>query len=301
MWGFKFFPFKLFKSLIKNVAQEKERTCTKKEKMSEKKEDRKKGEGREGVKFRMRSVEGAGARTGTYLTIAAIALALALCVCAFAQWASAAQVSVMPAYQEVRTGENFTVSIYVDPEGSEVYGAHIYALYFDNILLKALNLTKGPFLGDDTWVVYSEINNSFNSTHGRIKYGETRWNVPTGVTEPGVLANIIFQAIAEENGVSELHFGRVVLSDPNGAEIKNVSINHGNVSVRVGICGDVNSDDKIRTNDVTTLLDYVGKIPGVTINEWAGDVNCDGKWRTNDVTQLLDYVGKVPGASLNCC
>jgi len=38
--------------LIKNVAQEKERTCTKKEKMSEKKEDRKKGEGREGVKFR---------------------------------------------------------------------------------------------------------------------------------------------------------------------------------------------------------------------------------------------------------
>ena len=68
-----------------------------------------------------------------------------------------------------------------------------------------------------------------------------------------------------------------------------------------GICGDVNEDGKIRTNDVTTLLDYVGKIPGVTINEWAGDVNCDGKWRTNDVTQLLDYVGKVPGASLNCC
>ena len=32
-----------------------------------------------------------------------------------------------------------------------------------------------------------------------------------------------------------------------------------------------------------------------------GDVNEDGKIRTNDVTTLLDYVGKVPGASLNCC
>jgi len=272
--------------------------------MSEKKEDRKKGEGREGVKFRMRSVEGAGARTGTCLTMAAIALALALCVCAFAQSALAAQISVVPAYQEVRTGENFTVSIYVDPEGTEILGAS-YHLYFNNTLLNATAQAKGPFLGDNTWVK-SEINNSFNSTHGIIKYGETILG-GSAVTQPGVLANITFQAIAEENGVSELRLeddGVVdFLVDSGGNPVSNVTLDHGNVSVRVGICGDVDNDGYITGGDATKVWDVATHVsPGdILDNPWAADVDSDGYITGGDATKIWDVATHVsPESILDC-
>ncbi len=140
-------------------------------------------------------------------------------------------VSVEPAYQTVSKGENCTVSIYVDPKGSEVYGAS-YHLYFNNTLLNATAQTKGPFLGENTLEIPNEFNNSFNSTHGIAKYGETRI-LPdtTGVTQPGVLANITFQAIAEENGVSELWLDRVKLYDPDGYKIENVTLDHGTIEI----------------------------------------------------------------------
>jgi len=211
-------------------------------------------------------------------------------------------VSVEPAYQTVSKGENFTVSIYVDPKGREVYGAS-YHLYFDNSLLNATLQTKGPFLGDDTIEMVNEINNTFNSTHGQIKYGETR-KLPdtTGVTEPGILANISFEAIAEENGISELWLDNVKLYDPGGNKIENVTVNHGNVSVRVGICGDVDGSKRVDMADYFLLVDYIAEVPGRTLeSEWAGDVDCSGKVDMADYFLLVDYIAEVPGRELNCC
>ena len=160
-------------------------------------------------------------------------------------------VSVELAYQTVSKGENFTVSIYVDPKGREIYGAQ-YNLYFANTLLNATAQAKGPFLGDNTVGIVNEINNTFNSTHGITKYGETILG-GSAVTQPGILANISFEAIAEENGISELWLDKVKLYNPDGYKIENVTVNHGNVSVRVGICGDVNDDEEIDMADVMTL------------------------------------------------
>jgi len=263
--------------------------------MKEKKEEERR---KKGVENCTRSVEGAGVRTGTGLIIATMALALALCV-VFAQSASAVQVSVIPAYQEVRTGENFTVSIYIDPEGSEVYGAQ-YNLYFANTLLNATAQAKGPFLGDNTWVK-SEINNSFNSTHGITKYGETILG-GSAVTQPGILANISFEAIAEENGISELWLDKVKLYDPDGYKIENVTVNHGNVSVRVGTCGDVDDSGKVGMADYFLLVDYIAEVPGrEPENMWAADVDCSGKIGMADYFLLVDYIAEVPGRELNCC
>ena len=270
--------------------------------MKEKKEEERR---KKGVENCTRSVEGAGVRTGTGLIIATMALALALCV-VFAQSASAVQVSVIPAYQEVRTGENFTVSIYIDPEGSEVYGAQYY-LYFANTLLNATAQAKGPFLGDNTMEIVNEINNTFNSTHGITKYGETILG-GSAVTQPGILANISFEAIAEENGISELWFDKVKLYNPDGYKIENVTVNHGNVSVRVGICGDVNDDEEIDMADVMTLwydfADY--PYPGAyTIsNEWAADVNCDHVIDMADVMTLWYDFADYPYPDVyvvSCC
>ncbi len=137
--------------------------------------------------------------------------------------AQAAHVWVEPAYLKVSEGANFTVNIMVDPEGAEVFGAQYY-LYFNNTLLNATKQMQGTFLGGIPVV------NDINNTLGRIMYGEFRTG-SAGVTTPGVLASITFQAIGER-GICELLLKDVILSYPNVTEIPNVIVSNG--SVRVG-------------------------------------------------------------------
>jgi hypothetical protein len=73
----------------------------------------------------------------------------------------------------------------------------------------------------------------------------------------------------------------------------------------IGICGDVNCDGEVDTEDVLLLWDFVG-YPGQysLCSEWAGDVNCDGKTNMADVMILWHDVEDYPypGAlEVNCC
>jgi len=131
---------------------------------------------------------------------------LTLLMCLFATSALAAQMSVEPVYQEVFQGDNVTVDIVVYPEGSEVYGAN-YALYFNNTLLNATSQVKGPFLTSDgasSTIFQDNINNSI----GKIIYAESRSGTTVGITDPGVLTTITFQAIGD-GGVSSLDLGEL--------------------------------------------------------------------------------------------
>jgi len=228
-----------------------------------------------------------------------------LAICLFATTVQAAQMSIDPLYMDVLKGETFTVDIMIDPEGSEVFGAS-YHLYFNNTLLNATQQTKGDFLSQDgknTNVYSNEINYSI----GRIKYGESRAGVNYGVLNPGILATITFQAIAEEDGISELRLENVKLSDPS-ANSTQTDVSNGNVSVRIGICGDLNDDGSVDMADVMTLwydiADYPAPGAYTITNEWSADVNCDGSIDMADVMTLwydiADY--PVPGAyEVNCC
>ena len=185
-----------------------------------------------------------------------------LIICLFATSVHAAQVSVDPSYMDVVKGENFTVDIIIDPKGSEVFGAQ-YELHFNNTLLNGTLQTKGAFLSQDG-VSTNVAKNEINNTIGRIKYAETRTGDDVGgVLNPGILATITFQAIAEENGISELRLENVKLSDPFVSPIQ-TNVSNGNVSVRIGVCGDVTGDDKVNMGDVTKLLwnqTYWGEYP----------------------------------------
>jgi hypothetical protein len=254
-----------------------------------------KGNGKERKRIRMQRVTG--------LTVVAL-----ITLCAFAYTASAAHISVVPAFQTVSTGENFSVDIYVDPEGSEVVGAQ-YKLYFNNTLLNATSLTLGTFFnGFDTMPYGEGINNTFGNTTGRIDYGEAIFPIgDVGVTSPGTLTTITFQAIAEEDGISELFFTTVKLSDPSAASIP-TNITNGSVSVRTGICGDVNDDEQINMDDVMSLwydyADYPNPGAYTISNAWAADVTCDGEINMDDVMSLwYDYADyPCPGAYVvNCC
>jgi hypothetical protein len=215
----------------------------------------------------------------------------------------AAQMSVVPAYLEVSTGENFTVNITVNNTGSETWGAQ-YLLHFNNTLLNATGQTKGPFLSQDgaTTNVYS---NEINNTVGIIKYSESRQSPSTtGVTEPGVLATITFQAIAEEDGVSELRLDKAKLTEINPLVVIYPNTSNGTVSVRAGICGDVDNDGDITVYDAKQVWKVAGEVipPSALANEWAADVDCDGDITVYDAKQIWKVAGEViPESDLHCC
>jgi hypothetical protein len=217
-----------------------------------------------------------------------------LIICLFAASAHAAQVSVEPPYMEVSKGDNFTVDIYVDPDGSEVFGVQ-YELHFNNALLSATDQTKGTFLSQDganTNLFADETNN----TIGMVQYGEARTG-GGGVFTPGILATITFQAIAEEDGISELRLENVKLSDPTTGSIP-TNVSNGNVSVRTGVCGDATGDDKVTMADGRRI--YMHIIHGVELNcdPCEADVTGDGKITMADGRRI--YMHIIHGVELNC-
>lgn len=216
-------------------------------------------------------------------------IAALLIICLFAASAHAAQMSVEPAYRDVSKGENFTVDIYVDPDGSEVYGAQ-YHLYFNNTVLNATLQTKGPFLGGGDWL------NDINNTIGKIRYGEARTG-GGGVFTPGILATITFQAIAEEDGISELRLENVKLSDPAAGSIQ-TNVSSGSVSVRTGVCGDATGDGMVTMADGRRI--YMHKIYGTPLDcsPWGADVTGDGMVTMADGRRI--YMHKIYGTPLNC-
>ncbi len=155
-----------------------------------------------------------------------IATAATIIFITLVQTGFAAHISVVPSHQTALKGKNFSVNISIDPEGSEVFGAQ-YELHFNNSLLNATAQDKGPFFGSgsDSAVLKNEINN----TMGWLKYGETRTATP-GITEPGVLATITFHAIDDIDGLSEIKFTVVKLSDPNVNPIP-TNISNGSVEI----------------------------------------------------------------------
>ena len=224
--------------------------------------------------------------TGT-VSPTVLLMTVVVLLCVFAHIASAAEISVVPSYHEVSTGENFTVDIYVDPEGNETAGVD-YLLCFNNTLLNATSLANGTFFsGFDTDDTYGE---GINSTTGTVDYCELIWPVTgTGVTTPGTLTTITFQAIAGEEGVSELGFKKVTLSDPEGYRIS-TTVSNGSVKVITGICGDVDGLPGVTTNDGRQIFMNLlyGSEQYPLANLWSADSDglCDGI-TTNDGRQIF--------------
>jgi len=136
--------------------------------------------------------------------------------------ATPAVVSVSPPAVNTTHGQIFTVNITVDPEGNEIYGAQ-YVLYFDTRILKALTQIQGTFLCQDG-AKTNVFTNETNNTIGKVVYAESRTGVKSGVTSPGVLASVSFEAI----GTSEqcgLKLSDVKLSDNTGKRIEVETVN----------------------------------------------------------------------------
>jgi len=214
-------------------------------------------------------------------------------LCTFAHAGLAAQISVVPSFQTVSSGENFTVDIYVNPEGNATAGVD-YILHFNNTLLSATSLVSGTFFSGFTTNTFGE---GINNSTGTIDYGEaTQGGV---VTTPGTLTTITFQAIADY-GTSELRFDEIwtELSDPNGIPI---ITNTNDGSVKLGLCGDVNNDGYVTTTDgVIVYKHYFNPMQYPLANEWAADVNDDGYITTTDGVIIYKHYFNPEQYPLNC-
>ena len=237
---------------------------------------------------------------------------LTVVICFLAAPALAAQMSVEPAYQEAFHGEDITVNITVATEGDESVYAASYTLYFNNTLLNATSLEKGPFLTQDgNPSNIQDPPTGINNAAGEIKYGEYKTGTVPGVTGYGVLSTITFQVIGEEGTISlnmgDLDGALLYSAPPNYGPVP-TTLNNGSVEVRKGICGDVNDDGVVNMADVMTMwYDYANyPTPGEyeVSNVWAADVNCDGVINMADVMTLwYDYANyPMPGDyEVNCC
>ena len=151
----------------------------------------------------------------------ALAVLLLTCICQTGV-AAESTVSISPQATTVSQGDTFTLDIFVDPAGNEVYRAEC-TLRFDNAMLKANDQTRGEFLSIDGAETI-EILNGINNVVGKIEYGETRREVVSGVTESGVLTSISFEAL--EPGTCDLTL-EVSLYDSESHLIGDVVANGG--------------------------------------------------------------------------
>jgi len=141
--------------------------------------------------------------------------------------ASEPTINVEPSYLKVLQGDIFTVNITVDPANEKIRGA-AFKLSFNNSLLNATSLVQGTFFSGFDTMLYGE---GIKPALGKIDYAEAiKGDEGEGVTKPGTIATITFEAIGER-GVSKLHFEEIILSDPWANEISNITVNHGNIEI----------------------------------------------------------------------
>jgi hypothetical protein len=157
-----------------------------------------------------------------------VVIAAVICISTQTGYAAAGPaISVEPSYLSVSQGDNFTVNITIDPDGTGVMGAE-YKLYFNNVLLKALDQNKGTFLSQDGASTV-DIANKIDNTAGRIEYGEMRIGATDGILTSGILATIEFEV--RSSGSGELRLYDVILSDSGAQEIPGVIVNNSTVEI----------------------------------------------------------------------
>jgi hypothetical protein len=153
-----------------------------------------------------------------------IALTLGLLLIPAMTSASGTVLKVIPASIDASAGEEFSVDVVLDPDGTPVYGVQ-YDLIFDTTSLEFVSQTAGAFLSHDGANTI-EILNKFNEESKRIEYGETRMGVETGVTAAGTLARITFRVIGDQG--SNIELTNVTVSNPQAEEMP--------VSIEKGVC-----------------------------------------------------------------
>jgi len=188
--------------------------------------------------------------------------------CIFMYPVQAAQISVEPSHIIALQEDYFMANITVYPANENIRGA-AFELYFDNSLLNATSLAQGTFFNGFDTLSYGE---GVNPALGKIDYAEVMTgHEDEGAANPGILATITFQTIAEQ-GVSGLRLENVKLSDPYSTpistEVNNATVEIAQPSTPFLIHGNVSYKDGSYCNDPAVNITNLN-----TSREWSAETN----------------------------
>jgi hypothetical protein len=172
---------------------------------------------------------------------------------------SAPTIYVDPSQTTVWFNET-SVSINVSITGAVNVSGWEFSLYYVNSILHSVTAIEGDFLisgGTSTWFWIGELNDNYNSTHGRVSLTCIQLgNTTNGVSGSGMLTTITFQPLA--GGNSTLHLSDLVLADPSGNKMTPINSSDGTVRV-------LGTAD-IAITSVTPLKTVVGQGQSMKIN-----------------------------------
>jgi len=167
------------------------------------------------------------------------------------QGGSTPTISVDPSWTTVQLNET-AVSVNVNITQAMNVSGWEFSLYYVKSILHSVTATEGDFLskgGASTWFWIEELNNNYNSTHGRVSLLCIQLPPLKGVDGDGTLATVMFQPFS--GGNSTLHLSDLDLVDPGGNEIGPINSSDGTVRV----IGTVD----IAITDVNPLKTVVGQ------------------------------------------
>jgi len=175
------------------------------------------------------------------------------------QGQSTPTIYVDPSWTTVQPNET-AVSINVSITQATNVSGWEFSLYYANSILHSVTATEGDFLakgGPSTWFWIEELNDNYNSTHGRVSLACLQLgNATEGVDGSGTLATITFQPLS--GGTSTLHLSNLDLVDPGANKIRPINSSDGTIQVMGAV--------DIAVNGVTPLKTVVGQRYNMEIN-----------------------------------
>jgi hypothetical protein len=243
--------------------------------------------------------------SGRRLVLAVLVLAVfSLAGTAKANESSLATVSISPQHVTVEAGKTFQVSVVIN-NVSKLQGFEI-TLFYENLRINCLAVEEGDFLSrvGHTYIVKSEINNTYNSIFGRVWFAVVIYG--EGFADgDGILASLTFDATSA--GESRLDLcsenpydpDRVRLATCVGVPIPHVAVD-GRVTITPSDLGDpdpplsadVNGDGVVNIVDVSTVARAFGRVKGDEHYGSRLDLNQDGVINIVDVTIVVSAFGK---------
>jgi len=179
----------------------------------------------------------------------------------------------------IEPGQSFNLSIAIQNATNLVEWE--LELYYRNHVLNAATIVEGFLLSSVGTTTFQVIyyNNSYSATRGCIRFRCYLNNSSMPVNGSGVLATVIFKALATGKGL--LTLGTVKLTTSTSPTYPYF---YEDVNPIIGLLGDINNDGKINILDVVLVCTAYGSKPGYS--NW----NPQADVVPNDCITMLDVI-----------
>jgi hypothetical protein len=186
---------------------------------------------------------------------------------------------------EIRAGDEFTISIGIDPNGHGITGGEInlYSVGTGVMSILLEQLQVGDLLGPDPAEGLKEITNTSNGQ--MLRYAIARKGEPIIPTTPGTLATIGLRIKGGAPAGKYAIPNAVSLTDEN---FENLQFEPSTISITViaNLTGDINNDDSIGLADLAILASVYGTAVGDAIFRADADLNSNNEIDVGDLAIL---------------